>query len=180
MTSGRNTWLSLRRDQRGVSAIEFAMIAPVAIAFYMGAAEFCQGFMAQKRMGHVASQVADLVAQEESVTMEEVNGLFDIAGLIMRPFPVQGLEMRVSSVTRGIDGTVRVDWSRGEGMDALNVGDEVAVPEDMIATGESLVMSEAVYNYDSPVDYLMPAVTEFSHTYFLRPRLVATVTCADC
>src|SRR5690606_24990997 len=55
-------------DERGVSAIEFAMIAPVLIVFYMGMTEFCQGFMAQKRMGHVSATVADLIAQEETIT----------------------------------------------------------------------------------------------------------------
>ena len=49
----------LTGDERGVSAIEFAMLAPVLIAFYMGMTEFCQGFMAQKRMGHVSAMVAE-------------------------------------------------------------------------------------------------------------------------
>ena len=57
----------LTGDERGVSAVEFAMLAPVLIAFYMGMTEFCQGFMAQKRMSHVSAMVADLVAQEETI-----------------------------------------------------------------------------------------------------------------
>ncbi|QLQ12785.1 MAG: pilus assembly protein [Brevundimonas sp.] len=180
MKTSRRPWLSLRRDQRGVSAIEFALIAPVAIAFYMGAAEFCQGFMAQKRMGHVASQVADMVAQEETITTVEIDNLFDIGGLIMKPFPTTDLQMRVSSVTRGSDGVVKVDWSRGDGMAARAVGSTVTVPNNMISNGESLVMSEAIYNYDSPVDYLMPAVTQFTHSYYLRPRMVPQVACSNC
>lgn len=176
----RRPLLSLRRDQRGVSAIEFAMIAPLAIAFYMGAAEFCQGFMAQKRMGHVASQVADMVAQTESVTSTDVDNLFKIAGLIMKPFPLADLQLRVSSVTRDSTGVVKVDWSRGSGMSPRAVGSTVTVPNNMIANGESLVMSEAIYNYNSPVDYLMPTVTQFSHDYFLRPRVSPVVTCSNC
>ena len=45
----------LRGDRRGVSAVEFALIAPVIIVFYFGLAEFCQAFMAQKRMGRTAA-----------------------------------------------------------------------------------------------------------------------------
>ena len=59
----RGLFSRLGRDERGVSAVEFAMLAPVLIGFYFGMAEFCQGFMAQKRMGHVTSMVADLVAR---------------------------------------------------------------------------------------------------------------------
>ena len=52
------------RDRRGVSAVEFALIAPLMIAFYFGLTEFCQGYMAQKRMGHSAAAVADPVVDE--------------------------------------------------------------------------------------------------------------------
>lgn len=169
----------LRRDERGISAVEFAMIAPVMIFFYFGLAEFCQGYMAQKRMGHASAMVADLVAQEESVTAATVDDIFDIGGLIMKPFPVAALKQRVSSVMR-TDGVARVVWSRGDGMTSRTVGSTVTLPADLIADGESVVMSEATYDYDSPADYLMPAVTQFSHSYYLRPRTSVQTTCADC
>src|SRR5690606_40236965 len=102
----------LTGDERGVSAIEFAMLAPVLIVFYMGMTEFWQGFMAQKRMGHVSATVADLIAQEETVTAATIDDIFDIGGLIMGPFPTTTLHQRVSSVTR-TSGVARVDWSRG-------------------------------------------------------------------
>ncbi|SFS38065.1 TadE/TadG family type IV pilus assembly protein [Brevundimonas viscosa] len=176
------TRLPLKRlvgDERGVSAVEFAMIAPVMIFFYFGLAEFCQGYMAQKRMGHASAMVADLVAQEESVTAATVDDIFDIGGLIMKPFPVAALKQRVSSVMR-TDGVARVVWSRGDGMTSRTVGSTVTLPADLIADGESVVMSEATYDYDSPADYLMPAVTQFSHSYYLRPRTSVQTTCADC
>ncbi len=65
----------LMGDEGGVSAVEFAMIAPIIIAIYFGLAEFCQGFMAQKRMGHVSAMVADLVAQEETVATTNLDDL---------------------------------------------------------------------------------------------------------
>lgn len=169
----------LRADERGLSAVEFALLAPVLIAFYFGMAEFCQGFMAQKRMGHASSMVADLVAQEESVAIANLNDIFDIGGLIMKPFSATPLKQRVSSVTR-TSGVAKVDWSRGDGLTARSVGSTVTLPADLIANGESIVMSEATYDYDSPVDYLMPAITKFSHTYYLRPRTVDKTLCSNC
>lgn len=166
-------------DERGLSAVEFALLAPVLIAFYFGLAEFCQGFMAQKRMGHVSSMVADLVAQEESVAIANLDDIFDIGGLIMRPFSTTPLKQRVSSVTR-TSGVAKVDWSRGDGMTARTAGATVTLPADLIANGESIIMSEATYDYDSPVDYLMPAVTKFSHVYYLRPRTVDKTLCSNC
>lgn len=166
----------LRGDRRGVSAVEFALLAPVMIAFYFGLAEFCQGFMAQKRMGHSASQLADLIARQDAVTCTGINDYFDIGGLIMKPFAATSLKMRVSSVVRQADGSVKVEWSQGDGLTARPVGEVVSVPAGLLeATNESAIMSEATYDYDSPVDYFMPGITRFSHIYYLRPRIVERV-----
>ena len=166
-------------DERGVSAIEFAMLAPVLILFYMGMTEFCQGFMAQKRMGHVSAMVADLVAQEETVATATLDDIFAIGGLIMKPFPTASLKQRVSSVTRTA-GIARVDWSRGAGMDPREVNSTITLPADLVANGESIIVSEATYDYDSPVDHFMPGITRFSHVYYLRPRTVEKTLCSNC
>lgn len=166
-------------DQRGVSAIEFAMLAPVLILFYMGMTEFCQGFMAQKRMGHVSAMVADLIAQEETVTPATIDDIFDIGGLIMKPFPTATLHQRVSSVSRS-SGSATVDWSRGGGMAARAVGSTMTLPPDLIEDGESVIVAEVTYDYDSAADYLMPGLTRFSHTYYLRPRTADKTTCGAC
>jgi Flp pilus assembly protein TadG len=175
----RGLFFRLGRDERGVSAVEFAMLAPVLIAFYFGLAELGQGYMAQKRMGHVASMVADLVAQEETVATANLDDIFDIGGLIMKPFPTPALQQRVSSVTRTA-GVAKVDWSRGDGMTARAVNSTITLPTDLIADGESVIVSEATYDYDSPVDYFMPTITRFSHIYYLRPRTVDKTLCSNC
>lgn len=169
----------LTGDERGVSAVEFALLAPVMIAFYFGMAEFCQGFMAQKRMGHVSAMVADLVAQEETVGTANLDDIFQIGGLIMKPFPTAALKQRVSSVTQTA-GVAKVTWSRGSGMAGRAVNETIVLPAGLISNGESIIVSEATYDYDSPVDYLMPEVTRFSHIYYLRPRTVDNVTCTNC
>ncbi len=169
----------LTGDERGVSAIEFAMLAPVLIAFYMGMTEFCQGFMAQKRMGHVSAAVADLIAQEESVSQATIDDILDIGGLIMKPFPTSSLHQRVSSVTR-TSGIARIDWSRGDGMTARAKGSTITLPADLVSDGESVIVAEVTYDYDSAADYLMPGLTHFSHTYYLRPRTVDKTVCPDC
>jgi len=175
----RGLFTRLAGDDRGVSAVEFAMLAPVLIAFYFGMAEFCQGFMAQKRMGHVSAMVADLVAQQEAVSPTSLDDIFAIGDLIMSPFPSTTLKQRVSSVTR-TSGVARVDWSRGDGMAARAVNSTITLPADLIANGESVIVSEATYDYDSPVDYFMPGITRFSHIYYLRPRTVDKTLCSNC
>ena len=176
----RGTLRRLFGDQRGVSAVEFALIAPIMIFFYFGLAEFCQGYMAQKRMGHAAAMIGDLVSQSTTdVSAEQVEDIFAIGDLIMRPFTPDTLSLRITSVTRE-DDTVTVDWSMGRGMDALADGEEVTIPEDLLEEGESLVMSEATYEYDSPINYMLPEGVTFDQIHYLRPRQVQRVACPDC
>jgi len=165
-------------DERGVAAVEFALIAPVLIALYLGLAEFCQAYMAQKRTGHLASQIADIVAQSDLVTRDEVADIFAIGTLVLAPFPSAPLKMRISGVTRGTDGVARVDWSRGQGLSSRS--GTVSVPAGLIENGQSIIMSEATYDYVSPLNKLLPGTTQFSQTYYLRPRLVERIGCSDC
>ena len=172
----------LARDRRGVSAVEFDLIAPLIISFYFGMSEVCQGYMAQKRMAHTASSMANLVAQTVTVSKDNLDDVMAVGALIMKPFPTSALATRVTSVTRDANGVARVDWSRatGVGMTAYSPEDIVVVPADMIANGASLVMAETTYDYASPVKYVLPKVTKMKSTFYELPRKVPQVLCTDC
>lgn len=170
----------LAGDERGVSAVEFALLAPVLIALYFGLAEFCQGFMAEKRMTHVSSMVADLVSQEEAVSAANLDDIFQIGALIMKPFSDDPLQQRVSSVTLTA-GVATVDWSRAVGgMSARDAASTVTLPPDLLENGQSVIMAEATYDYRSPIGKLLPGVTTFSSVYYLRPRTVEKTLCPNC
>lgn len=173
------------RDERGISAVEFALLAPILIFFYMGMSEFCGAFMAQKRMSHATSMVADLVAQEKAVTPSALSDISDIGGLIMKPFPSTTLHTRVSSVTR-TGGVLKVDWSWGHGLAALRKDSTFTLPPgvtdgaDLVAENQSLIVSESSYEYVSIAKYIIPKPIKFSRFYFLRPRHTDKVECATC
>jgi len=173
----------LARDTRGLSAVEFALLAPVLITMYFGIAEVGQAFMAQKRQAHVASMVADLVAQTDVVTVDGMEDVFAAGALVIKPFAATNLTVRVTSVTRDSKGVDRVVWSRGSGIAPRGTDSVVsgpAIPAGMIANGESLVMSETSYNYISPVKRFIPAPMVFKGAFFLLPRRVSVVGCSDC
>lgn len=167
-------------DQRGVSAVEFALLAPVMITLYFASAEFCQAFMVQRRMDHATSQIADITSQDDVVTRDELDDTLALAHLLMSPFPTTPLKMRVSGVTRDSNGVAKIDWSRGSGLTALRNGSVVTIPAGMIANGESVVLSESEYDYSSPLGYVLPDLVRFRRTLFLRPRLEDKVICSNC
>ncbi len=165
-------------DIRGVAAVEFALVVPVLIVCYFGLAEFCQAYMAQKRAQHTTSQVADMIARAPTTSRAEIEAVFDIGSLIMQPFPAAPLRLRVTHITRGNDGIARVNWSRARGMTALS-GIQT-VPAGLIDNGETIILGESEYAYDSPLDNLLPGVTRFGGRHYLRPRLTNAIPCSDC
>lgn len=166
---------SLWRDRRGVSALEFALIAPVMIAFYFGMSEFAQAFMAQKRMAHATSVVADLAAQDDALDGAEIADIFAAGQAVMQPYSTARLSLRLSSITVNSSGTANVDWSRGSGMAARSEGSTMTLPDGIVTNGESVIVAESTYDFESPVGAFLPGLTRFNRTYYLRPRIVAQV-----
>lgn len=171
-------------DRRGVSAVEFALIAPVMILIYFGLTEFSQAYMAQRRTGHTAAMVADLVAQGDKTSPTAIQPVFAIGQMIMKPFSADPLAIRVTSVTMGANGQATVDWSLSSKetiLKRLGKASPIAdLPPGLIATGESLIIGETQYKYQSAIKDILPEAIIFERTYYLRPRTVNQVVCTGC
>jgi Flp pilus assembly protein TadG len=172
------------RDVRGVSAIEFALILPAMVLLYFGLAEITMSMMAQRRASHAASAVGDLVAQNknQNITRDLVDDIFYVGVGTMRPFPTADLSLRVTSVRADEDNIPRVIWSRahGPGMTKLAAGEDVTVPGNLLVAGDSVVMSEMTYSYETPFKYFVPNSLVFQDKFYLRPRRTAVIQCPDC
>jgi Flp pilus assembly protein TadG len=160
-----------RTDQRGVAAVEFALLAPVMILLYCGMAELTMAMMAERRASHAAAVVADLVSQSNQMNATQMTDVFRVAKAIMQPFPADGMDMRVTSVKADANAVPKVVWSRGDGMTALTATTTAtAVPANLLVAGDSVVMAEMTYTYESPLHYVVPDGMTFKQTFFLKPR----------
>jgi len=186
-------WSRLRiflGDGRGVAAVEFAFIAPVMILLYFGLAEFCQALMAERKAIRAASSVGDLIAQTEAITPTGSGGVddvFAIAQTVMAPFPATSTRLKICVAS--LSGTtvnnalqVAVDWSRNSGDSSCPAKGSIytQTPSDLIATGQSLIMSRVKYEYESPVKVLLKSNPTFDKIYYLRPRRSPKVVCSAC
>jgi Flp pilus assembly protein TadG len=170
-----------RSDKRGAAAIEFALIAPVAILLYAGFAELTMAMMAERRAAHTASVVADLVAQEPQVSKSDVDDIFNIGNAIMSPFAAATLKLRVTSVVVTDATGPKVAWSRGHGLGALKSGDPVVgFPPNLLVIGDSVIQADVQYAFTSPLQMTLPTALNFSTSYYLRPRRSLTVPCPTC
>jgi len=167
-----------KSDRRGAAAVEFAFIAPLILMFYYGMAEASQGLLANRRTGHVATVVGDLVAQSGQITQTELTDVFKVGASIFKPMPTAPLGMRVTSIQIDANGTPTVLWSSasGTGVTALPNGAINGIPPTLLTPNTALVRSDTSYTYTSAIQKMLPRPIALSHTLYLRPRAYVAVT----
>jgi Flp pilus assembly protein TadG len=171
-----------RRDRRGVSAVEFAFIAPILILCYFGVAELCGAMLSQRKAGHVASEVGDLVAQCSSVAASDFSstGFFAVGSSVMYPLDTSTLKMRISSVSADSTGKIfTVDWSYDNGLGLTKYATGATLTNSqltgVVPASGSVIMAETQYTYTSPVSVVVKNAVTFPSTFFLSPRQVAKI-----
>jgi Flp pilus assembly protein TadG len=169
-------WQHLRRDIRGVSAVEFALIAPVMIVILFGVIEMNLLLTADRKVTLATSTVADLVAQDDIITADEMADIFTASSAMMQPYDTSLLHMRVSSVAMAADGSVKVDWSEGSNMSPRAPGSSASVPAGILQPNTSVVMAEVNYAYTSVLGTFISSPITLKGEFYLRPRRTLKVT----
>lgn len=136
-------------NQKGIAAVEFALIVPVLMLTYLGATDVTQGLAIDRKLGQVASTVSDLVAQEDGITSAQVHSFFESGLAIMRPFDFERTKLRITIVevdggAAEVTGATARNWE----IEASN-GQNYELPADMraLADGRYLVVANASYDY---------------------------------
>ena len=168
----------LKRNEEGVAALEFALIAPIMITLYMGSVELHHALSADRRVTDLAGATADLVAQSSDISGQMTN-IFDAASTYLKPYGVEKLRITVTSICHDKDDKGRVDWSANYehgGVNTYSHMDIIDLPVDdddnpvLTIKGTSLIFAEVQYEYTSPLGRYVNATTLSDH-YYLRPRL---------
>ena len=63
---------SLLRDDRGVSAVEFALIVPIVLILLIGMVYINEALTVHRKLRQVTFAAADLIAQQDAVTRQNV------------------------------------------------------------------------------------------------------------
>ena len=105
-------FVRLGRDQRGVSAVEFAMLLPLMITLYLGAVEISQAVGIDRKVTLTTRTVADLASQVTTINNADMANLLERVGRGDRAVPDrQPLKVTVSAVDIDANGTAKVAWS---------------------------------------------------------------------
>ena len=158
------------RDTRGVSAVEFAIIAPVMLVIYLGSVEVSLALSIDRKITSTASAIADLVAQDDVITDNEMVDILSAGGAIIVPFDAGPLQLRVTSLLMNGAGEVEVQWSDADGMSPYSEGSSIDTPSGVLQPNRSVIMVEVEYRYHTLFSELGMSHFDISEVFYLRPR----------
>jgi Flp pilus assembly protein TadG len=173
---------SLRRiaqDKRGVSAVEFALIAPLLVSLYLGCIEISDGVAADRKVTLVASAVANLVAQSTTISASDMSNILDASSAIIAPYASANLKITVSCISIDANKNATVKWSQTRNGTALS--GTASVPTDLQVANTQLIYAQASYAYKPVIGYTITGTVNLSEKMYMMPRITAptsgTTTC---
>lgn len=184
-----NRLRTLRRNNRGVAAIEFALLLPLLITLMIGSLEVTFKIWSTQKAEKLSVTLADVIAQSQEVTTSDLNSLVSAVDKIMEPFPFgDDGAVIISSVYQpspeeGEDlGEPTVNWQRkfppSGGLQVESKigeqGDDAVLPADFeMYEKENCIVAEVFYKY-TPImpGFLFDEAVTYRRAFF-KPRLGA-------
>jgi len=175
-------------DERGIAAIEFAIMAPIILGVYLGLAEFAFVLGIDRQISQSANVAGDLATQtsklEEADTADIVSAVLRVANIS----DTSNYTLHLESFTRDSGGTTtslgEVVYNPG-GNGWLQSVDVDGISDNMLDENSGLVIARVAYRY-SPMGLtnttdssgekkFLPSVVTLSETFMLKPRKSARI-----
>jgi Flp pilus assembly protein TadG len=161
----------LKRQDRGVAAVEFAFILPIMLLTFFGLVEATQGVMVDRKVTLLNRTLADLTSQTPAVSDAERTNIFNAARTVVAPFPENAVGMTFSSVVIRANGSALVCWTENQGMTGLVAGSTITLPTGLNTPGTSLIIARSNYVYTPAVGYVLTGSFNIGNApIYMRPR----------
>jgi len=174
------------KDNKGVAAVEFALLAPLMLTLMLGALEVTQSIWADGKVEQATSTIGDLVSRTPLMSDLEYRNLGEAGPLVLRPNPQNDLKFTVTSIigclkdpaepaTSDIDYYVlwSRDWQDGQVSASSYNRDQkfTKQPDSLdIADGDTLIVTEGFYTYSPTISRKVGQSWEMGGYAFHQPR----------
>jgi len=173
-------------DERGVSAIEFALIAPVLIVMFMGLCDLCSAVMTQLHVDRASQGTGEVVAIYPAMQTRDMINMFTAASQFMQPYSSTPLSVRITDVYAAQNGNAQVYWScasQNSTLPPLAANSVVSTTRTgapilwLVQTASptsynsSFIMVEVNYIFTSPSNYIITTSSLMTSTAYIQPRL---------
>lgn len=171
----------LARDRRGVSAVEFALLAPMMIGLYLGSTEMANGIGAARKVSLSAYTLANLASQVTTIATSDMTNMLNATSAIIAPYSTSNLKATLSCIKIDSTGKATVAWSATLNGTARTVGASITIPSSLAVPSTQLLFGEVSYAYTPSLGYIITGTVNLSDQMYMAPRITAptygTTTC---
>lgn len=165
----------LAGDRRGVSAVEFALLAPLMIALYFGSVGISDGVNIDRKVSLTAAALANLTAQVSTIAPADMTNIFNASTAIISPYSATNLKMTISCLNIDANKVVSVKWSATKnGTKRTNFAFDSSNAALNVANSQ-LIFAEVTYDYVPVVGTSVVGSLTLSDHMFMSPRLSAPI-----
>lgn len=173
------------RDQRGVAATEFAILASVLSLAMLGGTELSRFTLMHQKMDRVSASVSNMVAQSSVMKAVDFTNMWGAAAEMAKPFTFGGTTsiVIISFIVAESDTAYRIQWQRsgaGTASQSSQLGSEgglATMPTGVVMKQGDTIVAVEVYATYSP--FIFPELIGSEvvyHRSFDQPRLVDIIT----
>ncbi len=169
-------------DDRGIAAIEFAIIAPVMIGMYFGLAEIASAISVDRRVSHSTNVIGDLATQQPELKDDDIAEVISAALRVMGIRDASDVSIDMESFIKPTaagapesQGRIRLNQSTG----VLTAFDATTLDEKLLNDKSGVVVTRVSYNYTPlKLRYFDSDIT-LAETFLLKPRRSDSVQLQD-
>ena len=164
---------NFKRDSRGVSAVEFALLSPRMIGLYLGSVELSDGIGIDRKVTLTAGAIANLSAQVSTISSSDMTDILKASSAIMAPYSTSTLKITVSCVNIDSNKNAKVKWSETQNGTKRGVGTTLTLPSALAVANTQLLFSEVSYDYKPIIGDVITGTLTLSDKMYMSPRISA-------
>ncbi len=145
-------------NTRGLSAVETAIVLPIAVALTLNGIEITRYLLLHQKAERASMTVADLVSQGEALTPNDLTNIFRAGAFVTEPFDFNTDGAMIVSSVVGTAGGPQVEWQRAYGVPPQgsgfgSQGEQASLPTGFVVNeSESVIMAEIFFQYQPMVN----------------------------
>lgn len=159
---------------RGTAAMEFALVVPLLLSLWIGTIELSNAHIVGRKAAVASQAAADLVAQREFVTADDLADVIAAVNAILVPYPIGDIGYDIASIETDLDGNLSVGWRITQGSLQAGGGGIPAEAQNLVTINDSVIVANVAYLHRPALDLVFGNIT-LNEAAYARPRRVRKI-----
>lgn len=162
---------------RGIAAVEFALILPFMAMMYLGGFEVMQEISAERQVSLTSSTVAEIVSQYSTISASQtMPGILAASTTVLLPFSASNAKVTVTCINIDSTGKIAtVSWSQSSTGVGRTKGSTVVLPAALYVANGTVILGETSYSYTPVIDFMKFGSTTLASSIYMLPRQPGTI-----